>query len=195
MMNNSTNLLTDEMRGLIDVDATSRANGGRFKYGPFRIKVKQGTYSKHLWDIRRYWILACTEVAKRTTGAPPGFPPLPPPNAVTAQILTAIDPTTIRIVVESAPWKVQHIKAVGRFIGIFKSNVEGGNSVTLKGEMGPPKSYVWTVPPSTDRRPLLIATFSEKSARWVVHPDTWQTMMASYGVTTTDAAFEVLVNQ
>ena len=66
---------------------------------------------------------------------------------------------------------------------------------SLRGETGPPKSYMWTVPPSTDRRALQIAEYSDRTFRWTVFQSTWEIMMNSYGVTTTYDQFQQIINR
>ena len=50
----------------------------------------------------------------------------------------------LSLAVEASPWKQPHVSAVGRCQAIFASLKSG--TQWLKGEMGPPISYVWGYP-------------------------------------------------
>ena len=194
---NIKGMLSDTQRGLIDVEATERANSGRFKYGSIKLKFKTGTPSDELWNVQKLLKCIQTPTAQRVAG-PPGLnvqsQQLPAPETFKTGLAVDIPIERLKFGVESAPWKVGHIKAVGRFVGIFQPQVQGG-PVTLRGETGPPKSYMWTVPPSTDRRALQIAEYSDRTFRWTVFQSTWEIMMNSYGVTTTYDQFQQIINR
>ena len=85
-----------------------------------------------------------------------------------------INPESIKVSVECPEWKRDHVKAVGRFCGTIRSMCTqiGIEVIAVRGEMGPPKSTIWTVPTTAAPRPMLLAEFTTTRATWEVSSET-----------------------
>jgi len=125
------NTLTDnitDLLGLCSLDAlhhaafdgirTVRENTGRYwPYTRGRIYFPKGTNGDLLWEVRNCFDSECRQG-------------------------NALLPANVRFQLESSPWKLPHIQAVGRFQGTF-ADAKKTVGTACKGEPGPPKTYIW----------------------------------------------------
>eukprot|EP00959_Pyramimonas_sp_CCMP1952_P151709 3174365-Pyramimonas_sp.AAC.1 len=78
------------------------------------------------------------------------------------------NPELLKVRVECPSWKGGHVKAVGRFCGTLRSMCThiGIDAIAVRGDMGPLKSCLWTVPTVAGQGPLLLAEFTATRATW-----------------------------
>ena len=179
-------MLAPDDQALIDQDRTDRLNGGRTMYGSCRLGFKPGTDGDILWRIKKQLDQYLIPVADRPNieEAPQMIQPSPEAFLIGMSQLIPIE--QLRVVVDCQPWKRPHVKTVGRFQGILKNLASTvGKQISLKGEMGPPKSAIWVVAPA--QRPLLLAEFNRSKApehvdKWEVYGEAWKEMCRIYGV-------------
>ena len=105
-------------RAQIDAKKTIGENTGRsWPYTRGRIYFKEGTESNTLHEIKHVWEQDFTDGKNDL-------------------------PANTRFNVECAPWKQPHVRAIGRFQGIFSEFKQVQTSM-VKGEAGPPESFMW----------------------------------------------------
>ena len=105
-------------RAQVDAKKTLGENTGRsWPYTRGRIYFKEGTESNTLHEIKHVWEADFLEGRNDL-------------------------PANTRFNIECAPWKQPHVRAIGRFQGIF-ADFKQVPTAFLKGEAGPPESFMW----------------------------------------------------
>ena len=152
-----------------------------------RVGFKDGTPRDTLWKVKKWTDLICTPAQTRGP-SPPGI--TVPDASVLVKDLESnngsfpIDPHKIRVTVECPPWKRDHVKAVARFCGTWRTQTASQVDVEIRGEIGPPRSQIWTkaVP---GRPPICIATFTTTTGLWTLHEDSWRSLVSAVPQLTT----------
>jgi len=173
LIDNITNhCLSEDDRVHVCVDGTERINAGRYMFGSAKIKFKPGTDRDIIWRVKRCIDLVTVPPAKRP--APPPGIQIAAPQCLIENMKQVINPESIKVSVECPEWKRDHVKAVGRFCGTIRSMCTqiGIEVIAVRGEMGPPKSTIWTVPTTAAPRPMLLAEFTTTRATWEVSSET-----------------------
>jgi hypothetical protein len=146
-------------------------------YGSVKVGFKEGTPRDTLWRIKKWMDMVCKEPADRIA-PPPGYT-YPDADVLTHDMDTPIDPRKIRTLVECAPWKRDHVKAVARFCGTWRSMTSAHVQIEIRGEVGPPRSQIWTQA-VTNFRPVCFATYTNTTGAWVLHADAWARIVSFY---------------
>ena len=186
LLKNVYAMLAPDDQSLIDQDRTDSLNGGRTMYGSCRLGFKPGTDGDTLWRIKKQLDQYLIPVANRPKVEEATQMILPSPEAFLIGMSQQIPIEQLRVVVDCQPWKRPHVKTVGRFQGILKNMASAvGKQISLKGEMGPPKSAIWIV--ANAQRPFLLAEFNRSKApehadKWEVYGEAWKEMCKIYGV-------------
>ena len=167
----------DEIRSKYDEAKTIRLNGGRYMFGNIRIGFQDGTQREVLWKFKK-WIDSIVVPTADRPQPPPGLT-VPDAQTLIQNLGTALDPHRIRTTVEAPPWKKDHVQAVGRFYGAWKSQTSTLVAIDVRGELGPPRSQMWTK--STQNcAPMCLATFTTVTGLWTIHAATWARLVQLY---------------
>ena len=195
LLNNISKVIAPDDQAFLSKEGTERINSGRYMFGSCRIKFLPMTDREVLYRTMKLLKIIVTPTAQR---APlPEGTTIPDPNVLIAGMAQVIDPTLLRFNIESAPWKRDHVRAVGRFCGAWRNVCQRHNLVLeVRGEVGPPKSNMW-VKAQGDRllRPICIAEFGAGQT-WTIHETQWGQLQAKFPtLTITAPAFEIEVNR
>jgi len=175
----------------VDLTKTERLNGGRYMYGSVRIGFKDGTCRDTLWSVKSRADQICKPVNQRAPGLgiPRGYEALeaPAPTSLTENLDATIDATRLRTVVECPPWKKDHVKAVARFCGTWRSLTQSLVNIEIRGEIGPPRSQIWTKATALVK-PICFAEFTTATGVWRIHADSFARIVAAYPALTVPSA-------
>ena len=185
MLSNISNLFTEDDRAFVDVDRTERLNAGRTLFGAVKLAFRPGTDGEVVWRLKKYLDRVALPRESRAP-LPPEAVQVPAPTAFTQGMSQQIPTDNFKILVDAAPWKRPHIKAVSRFQGCLKT-LAAPAIVPLRAEMGPPKSSIYHMP--VGGLPLLLAEFG-KNQTWEIFEDIWNDMMGTYNLSVTLPAFQ-----
>ena len=87
------------------------------------------------------------------------------------------------------------MKAVARYCGAFRTATANQVDIQIRGEMGPPRSHVWTVATATVR-PLCIGEFTTATNRWSIPVPSFDLLKQAYPqLTVTRENLEAEVNR
>eukprot|EP00959_Pyramimonas_sp_CCMP1952_P253182 5289647-Pyramimonas_sp.AAC.1 len=119
-----------------------------------------------IWCAKRCIALVTVPLARRP--APPPGIQIASPQCLIENMTHNFNPELLKVSVECPAWKRDHVKAVGRFSGTLRSMCThiGIDAIAVRGEMGPPRSSIGTVPTVAGQRPLLLAGFTTTRATW-----------------------------
>eukprot|EP00959_Pyramimonas_sp_CCMP1952_P056762 1185633-Pyramimonas_sp.AAC.1 len=146
-------------------------------YGSVKIGFKDGTPRDTLWITKQWTDLVCQDPADRLA-PPPGYT-YPDVDVLVQNMDTSIDPKKICTLVECPPWKRDHVKALARFCGTWRSLTSAHVQIEILGEMGPPRSQIWTQAVPNLRR-VCFATYTNTTGAWVLHADAWVRIVFTY---------------
>ena len=147
LIGNMKKLLDEDVRALIDDDATLRANGNRPMYASARIKFVPHAERSVLWEAKKTWEQAWSAG-----------------NQVFFQGMD-MQPSLMRFVIESAPWKKVHLQMAACFHEVWRQN--GDSNIQIRAETGPPFTRMWTQPADHTKRAVQLYQYSDK-AGWVL---------------------------
>ncbi len=156
----------------VDREATERINSGRYMFGSVKISFKPNTSRDLLWTIKKKW----DAITRNTVDGHNG---LPLPAVLTEGLAIQFPGSNLRVQIECAPWKRDHVKAVARFCGAFRTMTQQHAQIEVRGEIGPPRSLIWTVAKGA-LRPINIATFTSARNTWEVHEPQWQQVVSAF---------------
>eukprot|EP00959_Pyramimonas_sp_CCMP1952_P292456 6116574-Pyramimonas_sp.AAC.1 len=132
LIRNVISTLPQEDQDKFDSEKTDRLNSGRYMYGSVKIGFKDGTPKETLWRVKK-WMDNIVKPAETRPQPPPGlnYPTL---DTIIHGLSTTIDASKIRCLVECPPWKRDHVKAVARFCGCWRSKTAALVDIPVKGE-------------------------------------------------------------
>lgn len=185
LIQNCMNQGTESEKDSVDVEGTRRINTARYMFGSVKIKFKSNTSRDVVWSFKK----RLDNIIKNTEEC------VPLPALLVDGLALAFLGSSLKVSVECAPWKRDHVKAVGRFCGAFRSVTQAQVVINIRGEIGPPRSKIWTVATQAVR-PINIATFTTTTNTWVVDEPSFEQMKAAFpGLTVTKEALEAEVSR